>query len=70
MSTIVFLCKCQPEDLPPTASKMYDSFILHTICHYLKRVSKMVKDGHINKIEHFPHSASPTSVTTTTEGCI
>ena len=37
MSIIVFLCMCQPEDLPPTASKMYHSFVLHTICHYLKR---------------------------------
>ena len=54
MSIIVFLCMCQPEDLPPTASKMYHSFVLHTICHYLKRTRKIDEDEHINKMEHFP----------------
>ena len=44
MSIIVFLCMCQPDELPPTATKMYESFILHTICHYLKRVGKIPKD--------------------------
>ena len=54
MSIIVFLCMCQPEDLPPTASKMYHSFVLHTICHYLKRTGKIGEDEHINKVEHLP----------------
>ena len=54
MSIIVFLCMCQPEDLPPTASKMYHSFVLHTICHYLKRTGKIAEDEHINKMEHLP----------------
>ena len=54
MSIIVFLCMCQPEDLPPTASKMYHSFVLHTICHYLKRTEKIDEDEHINKMEHLP----------------
>ena len=54
MSIIVFLCMCQPEDLPPTASKMYHSFVLHTICHYLKRAGKIAEDEHINKMEHLP----------------
>ena len=54
MSIIVFLCMCQPDELPPTATKMYESFILHTICHYLKRVGKIPKDLIINKLEQFP----------------
>ncbi|XP_065901069.1 protein NLRC3-like isoform X2 [Dysidea avara] len=54
MSIIVFLCMCQPENLPPTASKMYYSFVLHTICHYLKRTGKIAEDERINKMEHLP----------------
>ena len=54
ISIIVFLCMCQPDDLPPTATKMYESFILHTICHYLKRVGKIPEDLIINKLEQFP----------------
>ena len=54
MSIIVFLCMCQPDELPPTATKMYASFILHTICHYLKRVGKVPEDKIINKLEQFP----------------
>ena len=53
MSIIVFLCMCQPDELPPTATKMYASFILHTICHYLKRAGKIPKDVVINKLEQF-----------------
>ena len=54
MSIIVFLCMCQPDKLPPTATKMYASFILHTICHYLKRAGKIPEDKIINKLEQFP----------------
>ena len=54
MSIIVFLCMCQPDELPPTATKMYASFILHTICHYLKREGKIPEDEIINKLEQFP----------------
>ena len=54
MSIIVFLCMCQPDELPPTATKMYASFILHTICHYLKRAGKIPEDKVINKLEQFP----------------
>ena len=57
MSIIVFLCMCQPDELPPTATKMYASFILHTICHYLKRVGK-IPDKIINKLEQLPPEAS------------
>ena len=58
MSIIVFLCMCQPDELPPTATKMYESFILHTICHYLKRVRKIPEDLIINKLEQFPSVVS------------
>ena len=54
MSIIVFLCMCQPDELPPTATKMYASFILHTICHYMKRVGKIPEDKIINKLEQYP----------------
>ena len=54
MSIIVFLCICQPDKLPPTATKMYASFILHTICHYLKRAGKIPEDKITNKLEQFP----------------
>ena len=54
MSIIVFLCMCQPDELPPTATKMYASFILHTICHYLKRAGRIPEDEIINKLEQFP----------------
>ena len=54
MSIIVFLCMCQPDELPPTATKMYASFILHIICHYLKRAGKVPEDKIINKLEHLP----------------
>ena len=54
MSIIVFLCMCQPDELPQTATKMYASFILHTISHNLKRVGKFPKDKIINKLEQFP----------------
>ena len=54
MSIIVFLSVCQPDDLPSTATKMYASFIIHTICHYLKRAGKIPEDEVINKLEQFP----------------
>ena len=54
MSIIVFLCMCQPDKLPPTATKMYTSFILHTISHNLKRVGKFPKDKFVDKLEQFP----------------
>ena len=55
MSIIVFLCNCQPDDheLPPTATKMYETFILHMICHYLRRVGKFPEDKIVNEVEDF-----------------
>ena len=60
MSIIVFLCMCQPEDLPQTASKMYHNFILHTICHFLKRTGKIGEDEHSNEINDLPESVQLT----------
>ena len=54
MSIIVFLCMCQPDDLPPTATKMYASFILHTICHYLKIKGTIPQCETIERLEQFP----------------
>ena len=54
MSIIVYLCMCQADELPPTATKMYASFILHTICHYLKKAGKISGNKIINKLEQFP----------------
>ena len=39
MAIIVYLCLLG--SLPPTATKMYESFILHTICRHLKRAGKI-----------------------------
>ena len=54
MSIIVFLCMCQPDELPPTTTKMYASFILHTIYHYLKRAGKIPEGKFVSKLEQFP----------------
>ncbi|XP_065900930.1 protein NLRC3-like [Dysidea avara] len=52
MTIIVFLCLLG--SLPPTATKMFASFILHTICRHLKRTGKIAEDECINKMEHLP----------------
>ncbi|XP_065902642.1 protein NLRC3-like [Dysidea avara] len=49
MAIIVFLCLLG--SLPQTATKMFASFILHTVCRHLKRTGK---DEYINKMEHLP----------------
>ena len=54
MSIIVFLCMCQPDELPPTATKMYASFVLNIICHYLKRAGKIPEENIIKKLEQLP----------------
>ena len=51
MAIIVYLCLLG--SLPPTATKMYESFILHTICRHLKRAGK-IKDTSVTQIENFP----------------
>ena len=60
LSIIVFLCMCQPDELPTTATKMYADFILHIICHYLKRKGKIPDHKIINKLEQFPPVVSVT----------
>ncbi|XP_065902641.1 protein NLRC3-like [Dysidea avara] len=52
MAIIVFLCLLG--SLPQTATKMFASFILHTVCRHLKRTGKITEDEHINKVEHLP----------------
>ncbi|XP_065901186.1 protein NLRC3-like isoform X3 [Dysidea avara] len=52
MTIIVFLCLLG--SLPPTATEMFASFILHTVCRHLKRTGKIAEDAHINKMEHLP----------------
>ena len=54
MSIIIFLCMCQPDELPPTATELYASFILHTVCHYLKRAGKIPENTIIHKLEQLP----------------
>ena len=60
LSIIVFLCMCKPNELPPTASKLHASLILHIVCHYLKRVGKIAKDKIINTLEQLPPVVSET----------
>ena len=52
MAIIVYLCLLG--SLPPTATKMYESFILHTICRHLKRLGKTHYDTSVTQIEKFP----------------
>ena len=52
MAIIVYLCLLG--SLPPTATKMYESFILHTICRHLKRVGKIPKDTSVTQIDKLP----------------
>ena len=54
MSIVTFVCLHQPTDLPSTASKMYKSFIVLTICEYLKSKKIIPKDKVINNKEQFP----------------
>ncbi|XP_065902119.1 protein NLRC3-like isoform X2 [Dysidea avara] len=60
MSIIVFVCLCQPDDLPPTASRMYERFVLHTICHYLKKSEKIPEDKLFSQIESLPQQIQDT----------
>ena len=56
MSIILYLCKCDQENLPRTASKMYQSFVCHIICHFLKRTGKMGDDEYFNQIDQLPQA--------------
>ena len=52
MAIIVYLCLLG--SLPPTATKMYESFIVHTICRHLKREGEIPEDTSVTQIEKFP----------------
>ena len=52
MAIIVYLCLLG--SLPPTATKMYESFILHTICRHLIKIGKIPNDTSVAKIEKLP----------------
>ena len=52
MAIIVYLCLLG--SLPPTATKMYESFVLHTICRHLKRVGNILNDVSVTQIEKLP----------------
>ena len=54
LNIMMFLCML--EYLPPTTTEMYTSFILHTICHHLKRKRIMQNDEKVTKLEEFPKS--------------
>ena len=70
MSIIVFLCMCQPDELPPTATKMYASFILHTICHYLKKAEKISEGKMMERIPPAIHMALQNLEKTTFDGLV
>ena len=52
LNIMIFLCI--QDYLPSTATEMYTNFILHTICHHLKRKGIMREDEKVTKIEEFP----------------
>ena len=52
MAIIVYLCLLG--SLPPTATKMYESFIINTIRHHLKKVGKIPNTASITQIEKLP----------------
>ena len=52
MSIIVYLCLTGY--LPPTATIMYESFILHTICRHLKRVGTVSENEVFTDVSSFP----------------
>ena len=52
MAIIVYLCLLG--SLPPTATKLYENFILHKICHHLKRIGNVPNDTIVMHIEKIP----------------
>ena len=54
MAIIVYLCLLG--SLPPTATKMYESFIINTIRRHLKKVGKIPSDANVTQIKNLPHS--------------
>ena len=56
MAIIVYLCLLG--SLPPTATKMYESFIINTIRRHLKKVGKIPNNNSVTQIKDFPKPAS------------
>ena len=54
ISIIVFIILHQPEELPPTITKMYHIFIVYKICDYLKAQNMIPKDKTISEMQQFP----------------
>ena len=51
LNIIIFLCELGY--LPPTVTEMYTNFILHTICHHLKKKGQMGDDERVTIMEEF-----------------
>ena len=60
MAIIVYLCLLG--SLPPTATKMYESFIINTICRHLKKVGKILNSASIPQIENLQQPISKTLI--------
>ena len=54
MAIIIFLCHLGP--LPPTATEMFSSFILHTVCHHLKRMKIIGESEKLSSTKQLPQS--------------
>ena len=52
MAIIVYLCLLG--SLPPTATKMYESFIINTIHRHFKKVGKIPNNNSVTQIKDFP----------------
>ena len=55
MSMMLFVCMCQPNELPSTTTKLYGSFILYRVTHSLKQFRKLSDDTEISKLEELPN---------------
>ena len=58
MAIIVYLCLLG--SLPPTATKMYESFIINTICRHLKKIGKTPINASVTQIEKLSQPVSET----------
>ena len=51
LSMVIVVYLCLLGFFPPTATKMYEMFILHTICHHLKKAGKIPSNTRITQLE-------------------
>ena len=56
MAIIVYLCLLG--SLPPTATKMYESFIINTIYRHLNKVGNIPNNNNVTQIKDFPKPVS------------